>query len=103
MKNNATGPSTRQAVLMNPAATRKPTPLRTHSIQALNRLISPDGRWRSAVRGFFASNWRSTIRLNAIAHVRAQIRQMTISINSLTPGKPYSTTAGSAALAFSLW
>ena len=100
MKNNATGPSIRQAVLMKPAAARKPAPLKAQSDHALNRLISPAGRWRSAVRGFFASNLRSTMRLNAIAHVRAQTMHTTISAKSFTPGKPYfAASGGNAALA----
>ena len=102
MKNSATGPSTKQAVLMNPAATIKPTPLKMQSDQALNKLILPAGRWRLAVRGFSASNLRSTMRLNAIAHVRAQTMQTTISTTSFTPGKPnFTAIAGNSAFASS--
>ncbi len=50
----------------NPAAER------THSKMALASEICPAGRCRLAVRGLSASNFRSTMRLNAIAQVRAQ-------------------------------
>ena len=40
--------------------------------------IRPAGRCRPAVRGFWASILRSTIRLNAIAAARAKIMHRTI-------------------------
>ena len=55
---------------------------------ALASEIWPAGKWRFLVRGFSASNLRSTIRLNAIAHVRAQTIAVKISRNVLQPGQP---------------
>ena len=50
--------------------------------------MSPLGKWRLAVRGFSASNLRSTIRLNAIAQVRAQTIAARISPKVFQPGQP---------------
>ena len=45
--------------------------LKTHNAHAEVTEICPEGKCRVAVRGFRASKWRSTMRLNAIAQVRA--------------------------------
>src|SRR6187455_2302825 len=58
------------------------------SIQALTNEILPDGRWRVAVRGLSASNLRSTIRLKAMAQVRAQTIAARISRKVRQPGQP---------------
>ena len=60
----------------------------SHKAIALGMLICPVGRCRAAVRGFNASNLRSTIRLKAIAHVRAQTIAARISPNVRHPGQP---------------
>ena len=64
------------------------TPASRQSAHALAREICPAGRWRFAVRGFAASNPRSTIRLNAIAQVRAQNIASRISPKVRQPGQP---------------
>ena len=56
--------------------------------QALAKLIWPLGKWRMAVRGLAASNLRSTIRLKAIAHVRAQTIAARINRKIRQPGHP---------------
>src|SRR5579859_2081467 len=55
---------------------------------ALAREICPVGKWRLAVRGLSASNLRSTMRLNAMAQVRAQTMAARISRNFSQPGQP---------------
>ena len=60
---------------------------------ALSRLILPEGKGREAVRGFNASNLRSTMRLNAIAQVRAQTIATRISVKVRHPGQPRSSRA----------
>src|SRR5450631_3152206 len=55
---------------------------------ALASEICPVGRCRFAVRGFSASNLRSTMRLKAIAHVRAQTIAAMISPKVRQPGQP---------------
>ena len=55
---------------------------------ALTSEIFPAGRWRIAVRGFFASNCRSAIRLKAMAQVRAQTIATKIRRNVFHPGQP---------------
>src|SRR5437016_3040871 len=59
-------------------------------------LIRPVGRCRMEVRGFNASNFRSTIRLNAIAHVRAQTMAVTMSASFGHPGQPRFSRAATA-------
>ena len=61
---------------------------RAQSAIALASEICPAGRWRLAVRGFSASNLRSTMRLNAIAQVRAQTIAARISPKVRQPGQP---------------
>ncbi len=60
----------------------------THKRMALAKEIWPLGKWRFFVRGFKASNFRSTMRLNAIAHVRAQTIAARINPNTRQPGQP---------------
>src|SRR5262245_2289114 len=60
----------------------------TQSKTALPRLICPAGRCRLAVRGLSASNLRSTMRLNAMAHVRAHTIATRIKPNVFQPGQP---------------
>ena len=55
---------------------------------ALASEIWPVGRWRLAVRGFSASNLRSTMRLKAMAQVRAQTIAARISPKVRQPGQP---------------
>ena len=66
----------------------RPKPLSAHSAHALASEICPVGKWRFAVRGFSLSNSRSTIRLNAIAQVRAQSIAARIRPNVRQPGQP---------------
>src|SRR5262245_50620731 len=66
----------------------KATPLRMQSNHALTREISPVGRCRPAVRGFPRSKSRSTIRLKAIAQVRAQTIAARMRLKVLHPGHP---------------
>src|SRR6185436_8700239 len=73
-----------------------PAPLSRQRVHALPREISPRGRWRLAVRGLALSNSRSTIRLNAIAHVRAEIMAARIRTNILQPGHPLFSRAATA-------
>src|SRR6266446_1271790 len=65
-----------------------PKPLSKQSTHALAKEISPAGRWRLAVRGFALSKWRSTIRLNDIAQVRAQTMAARIKPKVRQPGQP---------------
>jgi len=58
------------------------------SAPALKREICPAGRWRVAVRGLAASNLRSTMRLKAIAHVRAQTIASRMRPKVRQPGQP---------------
>src|SRR5271154_2644618 len=63
------------------------------SVQALAREISPVGRWRRAVRGLALSNSRSTMRLNAMAQVRAQTIAATMRPKVFQPGQPWRSRA----------
>src|ERR1017187_546397 len=63
---------------------------------ALASEIWPAGKWRLAVRGFSASNLRSTMRLKAIAQVRAQTMAARISPNVFQPGQPRLSRAATA-------
>ena len=69
--------------------------LKMQSVQALATDICPVGKWRPAVLGFSASNLRSTIRLNDIAHVLAVATAPTISKNNFHPGHPRVSFAAS--------
>src|SRR5882724_10300965 len=60
----------------------------TQSNHALAGEIFPAGKCRVAVRGLSASNLRSTMRLKAIAHVRAQTIAAMINPNARQPGQP---------------
>src|SRR5258706_14638542 len=60
---------------------------------ALASEIWPVGKWRMAVRGLAWSNFRSTIRLNAMAQVRAQTIAARMSPNVRQPGQPRSARA----------
>ena len=60
--------------------------------------IFPVGRCLSAVRGFNASNFRSTIRLNPIAAVRAHTIAAKLSKNVRPPGHPCVSRAATAIL-----
>src|SRR5690349_13669241 len=60
---------------------------------ALANEIWPVGKWRVAVRGLALSNFRSTIRLKAIAQVRAQTIAARISPKVRQPGQPRSARA----------
>src|SRR5437667_7638420 len=84
----ATGDSAKQSGFRQKLAASRPSPDKIHKIVALSRLILPVGNGRPAVRGFNASNLRSTMRLNDIAHVRAQTIAATISANVRHPGQP---------------
>src|SRR5687767_719477 len=74
----------------------KPMAAVAQSVHALAREICPAGKWRLAVRGFLASNRRSTMRLKAIAQVRAQKTAATIKRNNLQPGHPRESFAATA-------
>ena len=69
-------------------ATTKPAPERTQRIIALAREIWPAGRCRFLVRGFSASYFRSTMRLKAMAQVRAQTMAKRIRPKVFPPGHP---------------
>ena len=71
-------------------------PLRMQSVQALAREIVPAGRCRLRVRGLAASNLRSTIRLKAMAQVRAVTMAIRISPNNFQPGQPRSKATRAA-------
>src|SRR5213592_4047343 len=58
------------------------------SVHAPAKDTCPAGRWRLAVRGFALSKWRSTIRLNDIAQVRAQTKAARIKPKVRQPGQP---------------
>src|SRR5689334_1259501 len=73
---------------MKKAAAIRPAAERIQRIIAPGRLILPVGKCLPAVLGLSASNLRSAIRLNAIAHVRAQTMQARMSPNFLQPGQP---------------
>src|SRR5664279_3013660 len=74
----------------------RPAPVSAQSATALNRLIWPVGKWRPAVRGFSASSLRSTMRLKAIAQVRAQTMAARIRPNVRQPGHPRLPRAATA-------
>src|SRR5213594_1432549 len=74
----------------------RPKPLSKQSTQALAKEISPVGRCRLAVRGFALSKGRSTIRLNAIAQVRAQTMAARIKPKVRQPGQPRWSRAATA-------
>src|SRR3954469_18799836 len=63
---------------------------------ALARLIWPVGKCRPAVRGFSASNLRSTMRLKAMAQVRAHTIAARISPKVRHPGQPRLSRAATA-------
>src|SRR5882672_10866354 len=71
----------------------KPAPQTAHKPMAPARLTWPVGKWRAAVRGFNASNLRSTMRLKAIAQVRAHTIAARINPNVRQPGQPRSARA----------
>src|SRR5712691_4525477 len=85
---SATGDNAKQSGLRQKLAANKPKPDRIHKMVALSRLICPVGSGRPAVRGFNASNLRSTMRLKDIAHVRAQTIAAKINANVRQPGQP---------------
>src|SRR5580698_7751718 len=74
----------------------KPTAARAHNVTALARLIWPAGRWRPAVRGLAASNFRSTMRLKDMAQVRAQTIAARINQKMRQPGQPWVSRAATA-------
>src|SRR5688572_26907005 len=74
----------------------KPVAEVAHRIHALAIEIWPAGKWRFCVRGFLASKWRSTMRLKAIAHVRAQKTAATMRKNKRHPGQPRWSRAATA-------
>ena len=81
---------------MNHVIATNPAALSTQSVHALASVICPDGKCRPAVRGFSASNFRSTILLNAIAHVRAIATAPKINTNNFHPGHPLVSRAARA-------
>src|SRR5437867_12187140 len=64
--------------------------------RALAKESSPVGRCRLAVRGFALSKARSTIRVNAIAQVRAQTNAARIKPKVRQPGQPRWSRAATA-------
>jgi len=81
MMKSATGESQKQSGLRNHAAMTSAAAPTNTSNHALKRLSWRCGRCRMAVRGLAASNLRSTMRLNAIAAVRAPTIASRISNN----------------------
>src|SRR5438045_8231240 len=73
---------------MNQLATTRARPLSRQSAHAPAKEISPVGNGRFAVRGLALSKSRSTIRLNAIAQVRAQTIAARTRPNVRQPGQP---------------
>src|ERR1041385_9159266 len=88
MTTSATGDKAKQTGLSKKLAPTKPNAALTHKITAPARLIWPVGKCRAAVRGLRASNLRSTIRLKAIAHVRAQTMAARMKRKVRQPGQP---------------
>ena len=88
MTASATGESQKHSGFKNQLAAVSPAPEIAHNKTALVSEISPAGRWRLVVRGLSASNLRSTMRLKAIAQVRAQIIARRMSPNVRQPGQP---------------
>src|SRR6266571_1256669 len=78
---------------MKKLAAISPAALRHQSNQALAREICPVGKCRVAVRGLALSKSRSTIRLNAMAQVRAETIAPKISPTVFSPGQPCSSRA----------
>src|SRR4051794_20995910 len=72
----------------NQLATTKPPALTRQRATALASEILPAGRWRMAGRGVGAANFRSTIRLKAIAQVLAQTIASRIRRKAFQPGQP---------------
>src|SRR5438445_7028630 len=81
---------------MNQLATTRPRPPSRQSTHASVREISPLGKGRFAVRGLALSNSRSTIRLNAIAQVRAQTIAARTRPNVRQPGQPRRSRAATS-------
>ena len=76
---SASGLSRKQRGLISQAVARKRNEASTTETQACRTVIAPRGSSRVAVRGFRASNSRSTIRLNPIATQRADEKATTTS------------------------
>src|SRR5215467_9529062 len=74
----------------------KPAPEKTKRATAPGSVICPVAKWRAAVRGFKASNLRSTIRLKTMAQVRPQTIAARINPNVLHPGQPRFSRAATA-------
>src|SRR5215471_7090747 len=77
-------------------ATINPAPERTQRATAPGSVIWPVAKWRAAVRGFKASNLRSTIRLKTMAQVRPQTMAARINPNLRHPGQPRFSRAATA-------
>src|SRR6185369_932600 len=81
---------------MKKLAATKPAAARRQKTTALAKLIFPAGKWRPAVLGFSASNFRSAIRLKAMAQVLAQTMAARIKPNFFQPGQPRLSRAATA-------
>ena len=88
MKKRATGDRAKQSGFSIQLAATKAAPLSRQRLTALVMEMAPAGRCRPAVRGFNASNRRSTIRLKAMAQVRPLIMAARTSKKTLQPGHP---------------
>ena len=75
---------------------RKPAALSSQKVHAPARVTRPAGRWRVAVRGLSASNRRSTMRLKAMAQLRAQTMAARMRPNVRQPGQPRWSRAATA-------
>src|SRR5262249_4334827 len=88
MTTSATGESQKQSELRKKLDAAKAAAEIAHKITTLAKLTSPVGKWRLAVRGFAASNFRSAMRLKLIAQVRAETIAARMSRKALQPGQP---------------
>src|SRR5262245_15428763 len=88
MTASARGESQKQSELRKKLAATNPAAEIAHRITAFGKLISPVGKCREAVRGFAASNFRSTILLKLIAQVRAETIAVSMSRKVCQPGQP---------------
>src|ERR1051325_7827763 len=92
----ATGERWKQSGLMKKLAPMRPAPLSRQSVQAAGKEIRPLSRWRIEVRGLSLSKARSTMRLKAMAQVRAQTIASRIRPKVFQPGQPRWSRAATA-------
>src|ERR1035437_4648667 len=96
MTMSATGEREKQSGFSRKLTPTSPAADRAQRVPAVNKLIWPVGRWRPAVRGFSASNLRSTMRLKAMAQVRAQTIAASTRAKVRQPGQPRWSRAATA-------